>query len=181
MIPTEEQARILWDKYSLPEKKRVHVALVARVALWLADQLTRKTVNLKINTSLLLAAALLHDIDKNIPKILGEQHPDTGVRILREEGMEEVAALVKTHPLHSVLDPAIAPKAWEEKILYLADKMVKQEIITVDERFAFWRKEQLPPEVASVLNATYPLVKELERDIFTLIDTSPVDVRRLAS
>lgn len=173
MIPTEEQTRALWDKYNLPEYKRNHVILVAKVAKFFAKYFS-------VNTRLLIAGALLHDIDKNAQKLPGEQHPDTAVRILTEEGMGEVAALVKTHPLHAILDPTIAPKTWEEKLLFLSDKMVKQDIVTVDERFALWRQEDLPAEAYDLLDRTYPKVKELEREIFTLIKSKPEDTRKLA-
>lgn len=164
MIPTEDQVKRLWDKYGLPERKRRHVTLVARVAGFFASRVSAST-HQPINASLLRAAALLHDIDKNIPRLPGEQHPDTGVRILKEEGMEEVAELVKTHPLHAILDPAICPKTWEEKILYLADKMVKDEVIGVDARFALWNDEHLPADQQKILDESYPKIKALEKEI----------------
>ena len=166
MIPTEDQVKQLWEKYGLPERKRRHVGIVAKVAKYMATKLN-------INEKLLIAAALLHDIDKNAPKLPGEQHPDAGVRILREEGMGEVADLVKTHPLHAILDPAIAPKTIEEKLLFLADKMVKHEVIGVDARFALWRDEHLPTAEQEVLDAAYPKVKELEKEVLDLIGWEP--------
>ena len=180
MIPTEHQCKKLWEKYNLPEYKKRHVAFVARVALYLATQLKIKTLNFKINEQLLIAGALLHDIDKNIPKNSSEQHPDTAVRILREEGMEEVAELVKTHSLYAILDSAISPKTWEEKLLYLADKMVKQEIITVDKRFALWNDEHLHLDAQATLDAAYLKVKELEKEIFDRIGLKPGDIAKLA-
>ena len=180
MIPTEEQAKALWNKYRLPESKRIHVALVARVTSFLAEQLAKSSGLWKINNKLLVAAALLHDIDKTVPKMPGETHPDTAVRILREEGMEEVAVLVATHSLHAILDPTFAPKTWEEKLLYLSDKMVKQEIITVDKRFALWRSEDLPHAARRTLDACYPKVKELEKEVFALIEVKPHEVALLA-
>lgn len=176
MIPTEIQAKKLWEKYGLPEMKRRHVGLVAWVARFLAGEVKRKKVKGKINERLLIAAALLHDIDKNVTKLPGEKHPDAGVRILREEGMEEVAALVKTHPLHAILDPAIAPKTIEQKLLFLADKMVKQEVIGVDARFKLWNDEHLPKTQQNILDRAYPKVKELEKEVFDLIG---VDQRRI--
>lgn len=170
MIPTDEQAKILWDKYQLPKPKRIHVSLVARVAVFLAAKIQN------VDTPLLRAAALLHDIDKAVLKLPGETHPDTGVRILKEEGMREVAALVKTHSLHAILDPRITPITWEQKLLFLSDKMVKYEIITVDKRFALWRAENLPPDAIEMLDKTYPKVKQLEKEIFTLIGIMPEEV-----
>lgn len=173
MIPTEEQAKALWDKYNLSKEKRTHVALVARVAMFFAK-------NINVHKPLLLAAALLHDIDKNIHRAPGERHPDTSVRVLREEHMDEVADIVKTHSLHAVLDPNISPKTWEEKILYLADKMVKYDIVGVDKRFALWRAENLPPDAIKILDESYPKVKALENEMFSLLGVSLDDVVRLA-
>lgn len=179
MIPTEEQAKALWRKYQLPESKRRHVELVGRVSRFLAEQLTRNNQQLTIHMPLLTAAALLHDIDKNARKLPGERHPDAAVRILKEEGMDEVAALVATHPLHAILDPAIAPTRWEEKILFLADKMVKYDIISVDERFRLWNEEMLLPEGRKILSRAYPKVKELEKELLGFIGVTPAQVAQL--
>lgn len=46
MIPTEEQCQALLKKYNLPESKRRHVELVARVARFLAQQLTGNSLPL---------------------------------------------------------------------------------------------------------------------------------------
>jgi len=90
-----------------------------------------------------------------------------------------VAELVKTHPLHAILDPTIAPSTWEEKLLFLADKMVKYEIITVDKRFALWNAEHLPPKEQDILDRAYPKVKALEREVFDLIGIVSEDVVQL--
>ena len=177
MIPTRGQITKLWDKYHLPAQKRLHAALVAKVAVFLA---MREAGKCQINIPLLQAAALLHDIDKSIPKMPGEEHPDTAVRALREEGMEEVAGIIKTHPLHAILNPLIAPATREEKLLFLSDKMVKHKIITVDARFALWRKEDLSKEARQLLDLSYPAVKRLEAEVFTSIGILPETVAKLA-
>lgn len=181
MIPTEKQAKALWEKYLVPQYKRRHMTLVAKVAKFFATQCKMQNSKFKINEELLTAAALLHDIDKNILYRPGEQHPDAGVRILRDEGMEEVAALVATHPLHAILDPTLTPTTWEEKLLFLADKMVKQEILTVDKRFELWRNEGLPAEAQTLLQKSYPKVKELEREVLDIIGITPDEVSNIAA
>jgi len=123
MIPDRASCYCLWDTYAVPEKKRIHLELVARVAEFFAMKL--KSIYPTINTSLLVAAALLHDIDKSVEKLPDENHPDAAVRILKKEGMEEVAVLVKTHPLHAILDENISPKTIEEKLLFLADNAMR--------------------------------------------------------
>lgn len=173
MIPTEEQAKQLWEKYHLPQQKRIHVSHVARVAMFLAKKFD-------VNKKLLLTAALLHDIDKSAAKRPGEKHPDAAVRILRDEGMNEVADLVATHPLHAILDPYIAPKTWEQKLLFLSDKMVKYDIVGVDKRFALWNSEHLSVRAQKILDESYPKVKELEQEVFTLAGLSLDGVIKLA-
>jgi putative nucleotidyltransferase with HDIG domain len=167
MIPQEHKAKELWEKYSVPESKQKHLFLVAQVARFLAERLLQNNPELKVDIPLLVAAALLHDIDKGVEKLPGEQHPDAAVRVLTEEGMEEVANLIKNHPLHCINTPATAPKTWEEKILFLSDKMVKYEIITVDKRFDLWRNETIPEEGRAQLERAYPKVKELEKELFS--------------
>ena len=176
MIPDEKTVKGLWDRYHLPPYKRIHCETVGKVALMIA----KMTKGEKVNEHLLVASALLHDIDKNIPPKVGERHPDTGVRILQEVGMDEVAKVVRTHPLHAILDDTINPSTWEEKLLFLADKMTKHETISVDARFALWRAEELSKEEVSILDAAYPKVKELEQFVCTSIGLTPEEVIELA-
>jgi hypothetical protein len=121
----------------------------------------------------------LHDIDKAIRKLPGERHPDAAVRVLRAEDMNEVADVVKTHPLHAILDPRISPKTPEQKILYLADKMVKYDIVGVDKRFALWAAERLPPEEQRILDESFPKVKKLEQEVFKLARITHGDILRV--
>ena len=165
MIPDEGQAKVLWEKYHVPAQKRVHLALVARVAMILAQ-------TIPVNKKLLLDGALLHDIDKAV----GGKHPERAVVILEEEGMNEVAEIVKTHSLHSILDPVSSPKTWEQKLLYLSDKMVKYDIVGVDKRFALWNAEHLPQKDQKMLDACYPKVKQLEQEVFKLAHLSLDDI-----
>jgi putative nucleotidyltransferase with HDIG domain len=137
-------------------------------------------IKFDVNKKLLLAAALLHDIDKAASRLAGERHPDAAVRILREEGMGEVADLVATHPLHAILDPSISPKTWEQKLLYLSDKMVKYDIVGVDTRFALWNAEKLPPEEQKILDRSYPKVKALEQEVFKTLGITLQEVVKLA-
>lgn len=177
MIPTEREIKQLWDTYALPETKRIHVTWVAKLADLLASQYEVIGTPYPLRRTVLYAAAMLHDIDKAVPKLQGEQHPDAGVRVLTLAGMPEIAHIVKTHPLHAILDPAIAPKTMEEKLLYLSDKMVKQEIIGVDKRFALWEAEDLPFDAKEILRKTYPLVKQLEQEMLSPL---ALDVPKLA-
>lgn len=182
MIPTSDQAKKLWDIYNLPERKRIHVQLVCDVALFLSTKLMVSNSHVVINTPLLEVGALLHDIDKAIPRLPGEFHPQTGVRVLKEQGYDEVAELIKYHSVQYIEDSETAPKTLEEKLLFLADKMVKQEVITVDKRFDLWfAEDDLPESQKEMLRRVYPKVKLLEKEIFDTIGIKPQDVGQLLS
>lgn len=181
MIPSVSQVAALWNLHSLPDAKRNHCVLVARVAVWFARGLLTAKNGIAVNIPLLEASALLHDIDKAARKRPNEHHPDAGVRILNEAGFAAVADIVRTHPLHAILDQNIAPKTIEQKLLFLSDKMVKHSIITVDRRFALWRSENLSGEAVRILDASYPKVKKLEAEICGTLHIEPDDVARLAN
>jgi len=178
MIPTRAQCLLLFDRYNLPSQKRIHVEVVTEFAKYLARNLKTQNPKLKINKELLESACLLHDIDKNISRSEGERHPDTAVRILRELGYSEVASIIATHSLHCILDPKTAPESWEAKILYLADKMTKYEVIGVDHRFKLWYRENLPSAAILELKACYPLVKALEKELLAACGITISDLKQ---
>ncbi len=176
MIPTRAQCLLLFDKYNLPSQKRIHVEAVTRLALFFAQKLKQK--NIAINLKLIEAAALLHDIDKNIPILSGERHPDTAVRVLNELDYSEVASVVAHHSLQQILKAQTAPQTWEEKILYLADKMTKYEVIGIEHRFKLWYGENLPPHAVAELDAALPQVKALEQAVYKAAGISAEVVAR---
>jgi len=175
MFPSKTHCYKLWDKYNLPKSKRIHSELISQIALFLGKKLQEQGID--VNLELLTTACLLHDIDKNTPKKKSEKHPDSAVRILLKEGMKEVSDIVKTHSLHSILDKKDPPRTWEQKLLYLADKMVKHKFIGVDKRFELWRSEKLPKDVFGTLDASYPKVKMLEQEILQQAKISVSDIK----
>lgn len=178
MLPTDQKIRELWVKYQMPEIKKKHLLAVTRVADYLAKQLVMKGYS--VDTPLVHASAMLHDIDKGAPKLPGERHPDAAVRILNTEGFPAIADLTRKHSLHTILDPNLAPKSLEEKILYLADKMAKYEVITVDRRFELWRSEPaIQGEGRVILQNSYSKVKDLENEILSIIGVKPEQLASL--
>lgn len=192
MIPTRAQCYLLFDRYKLPSVKRIHVEEVTKLANYFASKFkaqnprpqtpeasaTGGQANVKINEALVEAAALLHDIDKNISPKFGERHPDTAVRVLGELGFTEVAEVVRRHPLHAILSPELTPRTWEEKIVYLADKMTKYEVIGLDHRFKLWYAEHLPAEAVAQLDASFPKIKALEAEIYQAAKISFSDIQK---
>ncbi len=184
MIPNRQQCLILWDKFHLPSQKRIHVEEVTKLARHFASKFKvpclagrQESSKFKINQELVEAGAMLHDIDKGVKPQKGERHPDTAVRVLNDMGLTQVAEIVKKHPLHAILDAHLKPQTWEEKIVFLSDKMTKYEIIGVDARFKLWYRENLPPHAVEMLNKSYPLVKSLEQEILAICGLSWQDIR----
>jgi len=181
MIPTAATIRKLWEVNFLPPYKQNHCVVVAKLSTWFGRQLMELYPDVSVDLPLLEAAALLHDIDKAAPKNPNERHPDAAVRILRDNGLGEISDLVRTHALHAILDQSTAPQTLEQKLLYLSDKMVKHSIITVDERFALWRSEGLPERALKELDAAYPKVKALEKEICSRIHIEPGKIAEFAN
>jgi CTP:molybdopterin cytidylyltransferase MocA len=122
-VPTRAECDAVLSSLRARRSVVLHGRAVARVALRLACRL--EGAGLRIDTGLLDAAALLHDVAKGIP-----DHAHAGARILDGLGFRRVAALVGTHMDLDVggLD--------EAAILYLADKVVRGEsLVRIEERF----------------------------------------------
>lgn len=107
----------IWDKFKLPENIRRHCAKVKQTAMDLTAQLTEKGV--KLDLAALRAAALLHDLAKTEKK-----HAFQGGELLREMGYPTVGDIIAEH-MDIVVEPDQA--VTESEILYLADKLVKND------------------------------------------------------
>ncbi|MEL7660303.1 DVU_1551 family NTP transferase [Acetobacterium wieringae] len=107
----------MWEKYQLPENIRRHCQKVKQTATDLVDQLIDKGETL--NRPVLQAAALLHDLAKS-----EKNHAVKGGEILRDLGYPKVGAIIAVH-MDILVDPDTA--VTESEILYLADKLVKND------------------------------------------------------
>ena len=91
-IPTKEQClELLRQNNVLPNILR-HCMAVHDFGVKLADRLDRQGI--AVNTRLVAAGCLLHDIEKLKP-----QHELKGHDLVRKAGYPEVAVLIKTHGL----------------------------------------------------------------------------------
>lgn len=112
-IPSPEEALALAE-LMIDAKGIAHGRLVAEVALVLARALQRQ--GYRLDTDLLFAAALLHDIAKGYPR-----HEIRGAEILESLGLKELAAIAAVHS--DLRFPASGLIA-EKEIVCLADKVV---------------------------------------------------------
>jgi molybdenum cofactor cytidylyltransferase len=121
---TPAECEAILARQNLPHAVIRHSRKVAEIAVHLAAALAAS--GLAIDTELVRAAALLHDLAKGQPR-----HAETGAAILHALGMTRVAAIVAAHTemdFTGVLD--------ERAIVHLADKLTDgDQLVTLNERF----------------------------------------------
>lgn len=144
---------------------REHSRMVCRVALLLTDWL--EVAGVKLHRPSVQAGALLHDIAKSRCLHTPLEHDEIGAQILRNEGFEELAYLVRVHvqmPKPHPIDPAF--------IVYYADKRVKHDkVVSLPERFDYiiQRYGRRDPKRIKVIHEGYERVKAAEEQIFTCL------------
>ncbi len=112
-----------------PDAERIgrHGLQVARVAGALADALGQ--AGIQLDTGLIRAAALVHDLAKGMP-----DHARAGAERLRLLGFAAVAEIVACH--HDIIIDPAAPIGAAE-VVFLADKRVAGDrIVPLEDRFA---------------------------------------------
>ena len=123
-----------------------HSRAVAEVAAFLAARTAGRGV--AIDRRLAESAALLHDADKALPKddpLRSLGHGHGSARWLEERHHAELGPSVENHPITRLLDGGwfetwIRESRPEDRIVAYADKRARQRIVSLDERFATWRR-----------------------------------------
>ena len=153
-VPGPEERAALEAEYGTPERVRRHCAAVGETALELAANIPG------IDTELLSAACELHDL------LRGERdHPRAAAEVLRRRGWLRLARVIGQH--HDC-DPRGPIN--EEKLLFLADKLVREDRrVTLDERFRRAAEKCAAPEAAAALERR----KKAAYDIMARIGPGP--------
>lgn len=130
----------LFQLCGTPAPVIAHGQAAARCAAELAQQLS-----FPVDTQLLTAACLLHDLTRGTP-----DHPRSGAQVLARAGYPALAALVAVH--HDLPEEA-SPEAC---LLYLADKLVQGERrVSLRERFLASREKCRTPEALAAWQQRY--------------------------
>ncbi len=163
-IPNREESFGLLKKHGIEGNVLRHVMKVNEVAMKIGRKLKEEGVDVDLH--LLEAASLLHDIGKVLSDVTDMNHIEAGVKILKEEGMPEIAEVISKHGTTSVLDPDTEPNSWEEKIIYYADmRVVEDELVSLDERIDYLVTRY--PQLKEVMPKVLPKIKNIEKEIFT--------------
>lgn len=159
----------------MPEHIRRHSAQVARVATRLGKALHERGE--RVDIALVVAAALLHDIAKAPCLVSRLDHATEGGRILRELGLESVAALVERHVYLGDWDPDGAVTGAE--IVNYADKRVLyEEVVSLDVRYRdlVERYGRGRREIEERIRGNWAVMTRVEAKIFGRLAIGPADL-----
>lgn len=157
IIPTKEECLKILSDNNVPDNVIAHCKAVCDFAMKIVDFLEKKGIN--VNRDLVAAGALLHDIKK----INSEDHIIEGCEFIKSLGFPEVANVIKKHGLYHLEEEEFIPKSWEEKIVFYADKRVKNDkIVGIDERFEYikqrYKKDDVEKEMIFTKKIEYELL-----------------------
>ena len=122
-IPTLPECLSLLDTYANNAGLSHHVHQVGLVAYLMAE-LCRDAGHF-IDPILAHRGGLLHDLDKLLCLNSNLDHGQEANRILQDKGYSHLGRIAHRHPAFTLLEPDKSPATLEEKIVYIADKLVE--------------------------------------------------------
>jgi hypothetical protein len=164
------KAEAFFKRYRYPEWLETHSRLVGGIAEALVA--ARRGSAAKIDAEAVVLAAYLHDIGRS-PLLAGDprDHNILSGLVLAAEGLEPCIELARRHAIYTVLDPALAPRTAEEKLVYVADRRGGQTIEPLEERARDTARRN--PKYTAEIDRAIPLAKALERDVFADVSFRP--------
>ena len=175
-IPSKNDCFHLMCAAQMPEHIVAHSLQVCRVGMCLVDHLQLKRIVL--DSRLVQAAALLHDITKTRSFKTGENHALTGGQYLSELGYVEVGNLVRQHvrlddyPENQNLSEAVIINYSDKRVLH-------DQIVSLDERMNYIvDRYGNSPELQQRIQMLWGKTKALEKSIFSYMPFAPNDLHR---
>jgi putative nucleotidyltransferase with HDIG domain len=161
-IPTQKKCIQLLQEKKVPKNIIKHSLKVRQVAMFIAKKMQEQKI--PINTQLVNASALLHDIAKHTEK-KETLHHALGAKQLKK--YPQVAQIISEHGLDTILKKKPFTST-ESKIVYYADKRVKSDkIVTLKERFKYLLTHYgtKNPQTEKKIKKCLPKVKKLEKEL----------------
>lgn len=170
-LPNREQALGLLRKYNCSPQVISHCIAVADLAVETAGKLEEK--GFKINTKLVEAGAILHDLGRSQTHTV--DHAIAGAKIAQSIGLpENVIRIIKRHVGAGITaqeaqmlgwpKDVYAPQSLEEKIVSFSDKLIdksrRMPIETEIERLQIKNKHQAAERVRKLNNEITSLLGE---------------------
>jgi len=172
-LPTIQECLDWMEKEQAPANLLAHVRAVAGAAYTLAVWL--REAGQPVDPILTHRGGLLHDLDKLSSRQTGERHGERSARLLRARGQPALAEIARRHILSTLLDPAVSPATWEQKLVFYADKLVEgSQVGSLDRRLeALYTRY---PQYAGQMRQAVPALQALETEICSLLSLTPQDL-----
>jgi putative nucleotidyltransferase with HDIG domain len=150
----------------LPQDLLTHIYAVASTAYLLAAWL--KAAGQVVDPVLVHRGGLMHDLAK-MKAMEGSSeeridHGELAARLLLERGEPALAECARRHGLFALIQPDLAPRTWEEKLVFFADKLVEgSRIAGLDERIVSLRRRYAhnSEKIAAMAPALFTLQDEV--------------------
>jgi hypothetical protein len=183
-VPSRAAAAALLLSLDPPAWHLRHARAVAEITAWLAARCAARGV--AVDRALVASAALLHDVDKAIPRsdpAAALPHGEGSAAWLTAHGLAELGGAVAAHPVTRLLAPDadrwLASAPLEELLVAYADKRAGQRLESMDDRFAGWRRRYPDGWSATDDAAARLRAGTLEEAVCARAGVGPGDVRRL--
>jgi hypothetical protein len=169
------KAERFYRRYGYPEWLETHSRLVGAIAEALVEARRRGAAPIDAEAAVL--GAYLHDIGRS-PLLAGDprDHNVLSGIVLAAEGLGACVELARRHAIYTVLDPDLAPRTAEEKLVYVADRRGGQQVEALEVRAEHTARRN--PEYAAEIRRAVPLAKVLEREVFSETSLAPDDLAR---
>lgn len=168
---TSRKIKLLFRKYKTPPNVITHSKVVQKIAVWLARQLKKKGVPVRIK--LVSQAALLHDLLRT-----RKNHCEATAKVFQKRH-PVLAEVISQHRLGVILEGTF--KNWEEKIVYYADKRVNHDcIVSVRERLTLGKKRWKIRPAEDRTELFIRKIKILEKEIFDKIKLKPSAINQIS-
>ncbi len=156
-----------------------HSVMVKNVANCMCRQL--KKIYPAINSDLVQASALLHDITKTRSFTTGERHDESGGVLLESLGYKEVGSIIRQHVVLDHYNNDNDDILTEAEIVNYADKRVLHHgVVPLSKRLEYILKNYGRTEnFRKRIRTMWENTKGLEKKLFKRLDISPVSISDL--
>jgi hypothetical protein len=157
-------------RYRYPDWLETHSRVVGAIAEALVA--ARRRGAPPIDAEEVVIGAYLHDIGRS-PLLAGDprDHNILSGLVLAAEGLGACVELARRHAIYTVLEPELAPRTAEEKLVYVADRRGGQTVEPLEQRAMQTAKRN--PKYAAEIERAIPLAKALERVVFSQVSFAP--------
>lgn len=167
------KAESLYRRYRYPDWLEAHSKVVGAIAEALVG--ARRRGAPRIDAEAAVLAAYLHDIGRS-PLLAGDprDHNILSGLVLAAEGLDACVEPARRHAIYTLLDPELAPRTAEEKLVYVADRRGGQAVEKLEERARDTARRN--PKYATEIERAIPLAQAIEREVFSDVSFAPEEL-----